>query len=179
MSDSAIIIAELSASVEEASARAAAATNWLLDQRIIQPNERHDLLWRPGQYIPGPATTAALRDTHVSNGLVGDGIDILDQRQVHDPGGNYTPPTCPNCPTQLDGDAHITLVQHWLDQTEPLVTCENCATSALLGDWTGQWAIHVASVAVRFSNWPPLGDAFLLGLSDHLGPRCRLIQQRI
>ncbi|MFJ4536663.1 hypothetical protein ACIP39_11950 [Streptomyces tibetensis] len=179
MSDSAIIIAELTASVEEAPERAAAATNWLLDQRIIQPNDRPDPLWRPSRYIPGSAATAAVRDTHDSNGPVGDGIDILDQRQVHDPGGNYTPPTCPNCTTQLDEDAHITLVQHLLDQTEPFATCENCATSALLGDWTGQWTIHVASVAVRFNNWPPLGDAFLLGLSDHLGPRCRLIQKRI
>ncbi|MET8969760.1 hypothetical protein [Streptomyces hydrogenans] len=179
MSDSAIVIAEQTTPVEDAPARATAAANWLLGQQIIQPQARPDPLWRPSRYAPGPAATTAVRDTHDGNGPVGDGIDILDRRQVHDPGGNYTPPTCPTCTTQLDEDAHITLVQHWLDQTEPLATCENCTASALLGDWTGPWAIHVASIAVHFHNWPPLGDAFLLGLFEHLGPRCRLIQRRV
>ncbi|MFD7443079.1 hypothetical protein [Streptomyces sp. NPDC059909] len=179
MSDSAIIVAELTTSAEEAPARAAAVADWLLDQRIIQPNDQPDPLWWPSQYIPGPAAAAAVRDLRHNTGLIGDGIDILDHRQVHDPGGNYTPPTCPNCTTPFDEDAHITLIKTWLDRTEPLVTCENCATATLLGDWTGPWAIHVANLAVRFHNWPPLSDTFILELGDRLGPRCRLIHKRI
>ncbi|MEV8533857.1 hypothetical protein [Streptomyces sp. NPDC051211] len=179
MSDSAIIIAELTVSAQEAPARAAAAAAWLLEQQIIEPNDQPDPLWRPSQYLPGPAAAAALRDFHRNTGLVGDGIDILDERQIHDPGGNYTPPACPNCTTPLDEDAHITLVKPWLEQAEPIVTCENCAAAALLGDWTGPWAVHIANLAVRFDNWPPLSDAFILELGDHLGPRCRLIHKRI
>ncbi|MGW6055481.1 hypothetical protein [Streptomyces sp. NPDC055189] len=179
MSGSAIIVAELSASAEEAPARAAAVADWLADQRIIQPNDLPDPLWRPSRYIPGPAAAAAVRDLRPGTSPVGDGIDILHHRQVHDAGGNYTPPTCPNCIAALNEDAHLTLIKSWLDRTEPLVPCENCATAALLGDWTGPWAIHVANLAVRFHNWPPLSDAFILALGDRLGPRCRLIHERI
>ncbi|MFJ6407010.1 hypothetical protein ACIQK9_16030 [Streptomyces hydrogenans] len=101
MSGSAIVVAELTTSVEDAPARATAATDRLLGQQIVQPQARPDPLWRPSRYAPGPAATTAVRD------------------------------------------------------------------------------IHVAGVAVHFHNWPPLADAFLHGLFEHLGPRCRLIQRRV
>ncbi|MET8537260.1 hypothetical protein ABZV67_37075 [Streptomyces sp. NPDC005065] len=179
MSDSAIIIAELTVSVDEAPRRAATAAAWLLDQLIIQPNDQPDPLWRPSRYVPGSDAAAAVRDVRHNTGPIGDGIDVLDQRQIHDPGGNYTSPACPNCTTPLDEDAHITLIKTWLDRTEPLVTCENCATATLLGDWRGPWAIHIANLAVRFNNWPLLSETFIHDLGDRLGPRCRLIHKRI
>lgn len=179
MSDSAIIIAELTVSAEDAPAQAADVADWLVRQRIIQPNDRPDPLWRPSRYVPGPDAAAADRDLRRNIGPIGDGVAIIDQRQVHDPGGNYTPPACPNCSTLLDQNTHITLIETWLERTEPNVTCENCATATLLGDWSGPWAIHVANLAVRFHNWPPLSDAFILELGDRLGPRSRLIHERI
>ncbi|MFC8293839.1 hypothetical protein ACFUJ0_26145 [Streptomyces sp. NPDC057242] len=52
MSGSAIIIAGRTTLVEDAPAQAAAATDWLLDQRIVQPHDRPDSLWRPSRYVP-------------------------------------------------------------------------------------------------------------------------------
>ncbi|MFG2977353.1 hypothetical protein ACGFYY_30755 [Streptomyces sp. NPDC048331] len=174
MSDSAIIVAELTVPAREAPDRAAATAAWLLEEGVIRPNDRPDPLWRPSRYDPGPAAATALADRRV-DGAVGDGVDILDRRQIHDPGGNYTPPGCPRCAVPLDADAHTALILPWLDRDEPLVTCAHCGAAALLGDWTGHWAVLVADLAVRFTNWPPLGDAFLRELHTHLGPRCRLI----
>jgi hypothetical protein len=178
MSDSAIIIAELTVSALDAPARAAAAAAWLLDQGIIQRNDQPDPLWKPSQYVAGPAATTAAPDFHQYPDLANSSIDILDQRRVHDSGGNYTPPTCPNCSASLDQDAHIALIEPWLG-AEPTVTCTNCGAATRLGDWNGRWAIHVANLAVRFNNWPLLKDTFVDLLYDHLGPRCRVIYQRI
>ncbi|GAA2644315.1 MULTISPECIES: hypothetical protein [Streptomyces] len=180
MSDSAIIVAELTVPAREAPARAAATAAWLLDQGVIRPEDRPDPLWRPSPYVPGPAAQAALADRrHAPDDAVGDGVDLLDQRRIHHPGGNYTPPGCPHCAVPLDEDAHTVLIRTWFDREEPLVTCAHCGAAALLGDWTGQWAVLVSHLAVRFTNWPPLGDAFLRELHTRLGPRCRLIHHRL
>ncbi|GAA0273441.1 hypothetical protein GCM10010302_08800 [Streptomyces polychromogenes] len=179
MSDSAIIIVELTVPAGDAPARAADVADWLVERRIVRPNDRPDPLWRPSRYVPGPDAAAAVRDPRHDTGPLGDGVDVIGRRQVHGPGGNYTPPACPNCSVSLDPDTHFTLVETWLARTEPHVTCESCATAALLGDWSGPWALHVANLAVRFHNWPPLSEAFILELGDRLGPRLRLIHERI
>lgn len=66
MSDSAIIIAELTVLAPDAPAlaAAAAAAAWLLDQGIIQRNDQPDPLWKPSQYVAGPAATTAAPDFH-------------------------------------------------------------------------------------------------------------------
>jgi hypothetical protein len=179
MSDSAIIIAELTTSTRDAPARAAATAAWLLGQEVIQPNDQRDRIRQPSQYLPGPAATTAAPAFHQYPELANSGIDIIDQRQVHDPGGNYTPPTCPSCSVALAEDTHIALIEPWLEDAEPSVTCPACSATALLGDWNGQWAIHVANLAVRFNNWPALSDQFVSQLCDQLGSRCRTIYQRI
>ncbi|MER6445684.1 hypothetical protein DEJ51_14640 [Streptomyces venezuelae] len=176
MSDSAIIVAELTVPAREAPDRAAATADWLLEEGIIRTNDRPDPLWRPSRYVPGPTASTALADRrHTPGDAVGDGVDLLDRRQVHDPGGNYTPPGCPRCAVPLDEDTHTALILPWFDGDEPLATCAHCGAAALLGDWTGHWAVLVSNLAVRFTNWPPLGDAFLRALHARLGPRCRLI----
>lgn len=179
MSDSAIIIAELTASAADARERAADAAAWLLQQRIIASDDQPDPLRNPSQYLPGSAVTTAAPDFDQNPRTTNSGIDILDERQVHDPGGNYTPPTCPTCAASLDEEIHIALIEPWLDDAEPLVTCRNCKASALPGDWQGLWAIYVANLAVQFNNWPPLSDTFVDQLREHLGPRCRMIHRRI
>jgi hypothetical protein len=103
----------------------------------------------------------------------------MSRLQVHHPGGNYTLPTCPTCAASLDEETDIALIEPWLEDAEPMVTCTHCSAGALVGDWKGQWAIYVANLAVQFNNWPPLNDPFVDQLCDHLGSRCRMIYQRI
>jgi hypothetical protein len=178
MSESAIIVAELSVSAQDAARRASALAEWLLHRGIIQVNAHRDPLRHPSQYIAGPNVIQAAPGFDHMAGLHNNGVDIMSQRQAHDPGGNYEPPTCPTCGNPLDEDTHFELIGPWLDRAEPEVTCTRCNSSALLGDWPGQWAIHVANLAARFNNWPALADDFTRDLGDRLGPRSRLIFQR-
>ena len=110
-------------------------------------------------------------------GLHNGGVDIISGRRVHDSGGNYEPPTCRRCEAPLDSTVHIEFIQPWLDASEPEVTCVVCDETALLGDWSGEFAIHVANLAVRFNNWPPLPEGFANELGSRLGPRSRVIYQ--
>jgi hypothetical protein len=178
MSESAIIFADLAVSANEAPVRAAATAAWLLDRGVIQRNDHPDPIGSPSQYLAGSAVA------EVAPGFPpfvrpNNGVDILDQRQAHHSGGNYTPPTCPTCTASLGEEAHFALIEPWLNGVEPEATCPTCAVAAPLGDWDGPWAIHVANLAVRFNNWPPLVNTFVDQLHSHLGPRCRMIYQRI
>lgn len=60
-----------------------------------------------------------------------------------------------------------------------LVKCTGCAVETRLGDWLGEFGCHAAHLAVRFYNWPPLEESFLVALGGRLGPRWRVIYGRV
>lgn len=183
MSEHAIVLVDLSISEDEAPSRAAAVARWLLDQGVIEPNPESDPvsdpdpLGCPSAYRPGPRAAEVAPDIHQAAKPANNGVDFVSLRQVHDPGGNYEPPSCRDCEMFLDTGLHIGLIQPWIDGPEPDVTCPVCGESALLGDWSGEFAIHVANLAVRFNNWPRLTEKFANELGSLLGPRTRVIYQ--
>jgi hypothetical protein len=180
MSDNAIIVVEISITEREVPGRAAAVSQWLLETGIVEVNPKRDALWQPSQYRAGPRAMEVAPDFDRVRDLVNNGVDVISERQVHHPGGNYEPPVCPSCGIPMDQAAHLDLINSWwVDADEPLATCATCEASALLGDWPGEWTLYIGELAVCFNNWPPLADAFLHELGDRLGPRWRVIYQHI
>ena len=62
-------------------------------------------------------------------------------------------------------------------RVEPTVTCSNCGTAGLVGDWQGEFGNYFTDCAVALWNWPPLSlvpglDAELLRA---IGPRPRIV----
>ncbi|HEV2635110.1 MAG TPA: hypothetical protein VGX23_08185 [Actinocrinis sp.] len=177
MSEHAIVLVELTTSETEAPGRAAAVADWLLGRGVIEPNTKPDALRGPSPFSAGPRAADVAPHLEQIAGLLNSGVDIICQREVHDPGGNYEPPACPSCAATLDTGTHIELIEPWLTKGEPEVTCVSCNESALLGDWPGQFALHVANLAVQFNNWPPLTEEFTRELGGRLGARSRVIYQ--
>ncbi|KAB2341629.1 hypothetical protein [Actinomadura rudentiformis] len=79
MSDSAIIIVDLSANQESATERATLATAWLVEHAIIVPNEHPDSLFSASRFSPGPNVTAAAPDFHVYPPVHYNGVDIISE----------------------------------------------------------------------------------------------------
>jgi hypothetical protein len=48
-----------------------------------------------------------------------------------------------------------------------------------LGDAAGWFNAYVAEGAVRFNNWPLLTASFVEELGRLLGPRCRVVYERL
>ena len=180
MSENAITVVELSLDAAGARERAAEITQWLLGTGIMVPNTNRDELWQPSEYLAGPNVRTATElwssdDARLAN----NGVDVVVERMLHHPSENYEPPACPTCGSVLGEEAHEGMGDAWLEGPEPLVRCAACGAEALVGDWPGEWTFHVGELAVSFSNWPPLNDAFLDDLRTRLGPHTRVVFEHI
>ena len=180
VSENATTIVELSLDAAGARERAAEITRWLLDTGVMVANTNRDELWQPSEYRAGPNVRTATElwssdDAQLAN----HGVDVVVERVLHHPSGNYEPPACPTCDTVVDEETHHRLVFAWLRGPEPLLRCDACGGEALVGDWPVEWTFHVGELAVSFSNWPPLEDAFLENLQTRLGPRTRVVLEHI
>jgi len=179
VSDSAVIICELSATANDARTRAAAVEAWLLACAIITPNTHRDAR-PPSEFLP----VAKARDVapgladETARGLANLGVDVLRARMVHHALENNEPPLCPLCQAPAR-EERLLLIDGWLGGEEPMLACEGCGASTPMGDWTGFFGAYVAEIAVRFSNWPSLTDSFLKELGERLGPRWRVVYARI
>ena len=145
------------------------------DSRAVVVNPAPDALSAPSALLPGPRAEGAATDGEIPRHLSNSGVDIILGRQVSDPGSNFEPPACPRCEAPIDAEPYIDHVGDWVSTGEPTVTCSACGHAALLGDWPGRTACHLAEIGVRCNNWPPLRDAFERELGQLLGPRARVI----
>jgi hypothetical protein len=154
-----------------------------LDLGVINPNTRFHPIFQPSEFVGGPAATTAFpghADFFEQLGSVANtGVDIITERQVFHPAENYEPPTCPVCESPIDEEAHHDLIDDWLSGPEPMLKCPTCRSSALVGDWRGEWTFHVGELAVTFNNWPPLSDEFMENLGRRLGTRWRVVLAHI
>lgn len=181
MSEHAIRLVEISLTADEARSRAAVVTSWLLDRGVITPNTARDEVMAPSEYRAGPrASVAALEaDRWVGGGHTG--VDVVAERIVHHATGNYEPPACPRCGREAIsfGDHHA-VIEPWLhDRVEASTQCVACGHTSLVGDLAGNWSFHIGDLAVVFHNWPPLSEEFVAELGAVMGPRTRVVVERL
>jgi hypothetical protein len=175
VSESAIIVCEISVTATEAPVRASAARRWLLDEGIVVPNPARDELWQPSEFNAGPRAVRVapgFAHDHMRT-LANNGVDVICERQVHHPVENYEPPCCPACDAGIAEGAER--LGDWFERGEPLAACARCRKEHPLGDWIGKFSAYVAEVAVRFNNWPPIDPPVLEHLGRLLGPRWRVV----
>jgi hypothetical protein len=180
LSEHAIKQVEISLTATEARRRAVIVTSWLLDRGVIVPNAARDSVMAPSEFRAGPRCSFAALEAERWVGGGHTGIDVVAERMVHHAIGNYEPPTCPHCSAAaIDFDDHHALIEPWLyDRVEALVRCVACGRSTLVGDLEG-WSFQVGDLAVVFHNWPPLADEFVASLGARMGPRTRMVVERL
>lgn len=178
MSENAVTVVELSLDEASARVRAEAVREWLLSTGIVQVNAKRDDLWQPSEFRAGPNVLRAATGWGPDEAKrANSGVDLVVERELHHPGENFEPPSCPNCAAALDLDdeQHAAFVEGWLGGQEPAVTCAPCGRTSALGDWRGEWMFAVGGLAARFNNWPPLRPEFVEALRVRLGPRTRVV----
>lgn len=180
MSTHAIRLVEISLTATEARRNAPVVTSWLLARGVITPNPDRDLM-APSEFRAGPHCSAASPEADRWVGGGHTGVDILVGRQVHHAAGNYEPPACPHCGAEAIGaDDHHALIEPWLhDRVEAPVRCIACGRTSPVGDLDGRWSFHVGDLAVVFHNWPPLHEEFAADLGTVMGPRTRMVLERL
>jgi hypothetical protein len=147
--------------------------DWLVVNHVAAPDHRHELK-------PGPAWREVVEHpARDLERLVHNGIEIVTERTVHDPGSNFTPPTCPACQAMMDADRYFSFIDPWLEGDEPEVACAACGSGRRLGDWDAPWGYAIGAPAVRFNNWPILTDAFLAELRARVGVRTAVVRQHL
>jgi hypothetical protein len=178
VSDSAIIVCEISVTAGEATARAEALRGWLLARGLVVPNQACGSVMHPSDFRPGPTAVDVVREPAVPwMERANNGVDIVCARVVHHPLENYEPPTCPAC--GAEGEEAMDALEPWLEGEEPCLDCAACGRSYLLGDAAGWFNAYVAEIAVRFNNWPGLTASFIEDLGELLGPRCRVVYEHL
>jgi hypothetical protein len=190
MSESDAKVVDLDGTPAQATLLAERLADWLLDEGIVEPNPQRDALWQPSEWVPGPHWRKAVaepRDAEPRDrghswhdrtsgvGFANRGVDLITERRVHDPGGNFESPPCPICRTPADFDRYVELIEVWLDGPEPRLLCSRCRSECLIGDWRWRFGFAVGNFAVRFNNWPILDDAFVEEIARHLSSRWTLI----
>ena len=109
-------------------------------------------------------------------------VEVSAEIEVYSALGNAEDATCVRCGTPFHaGDRLADLLERWVSDGEPAVTCARCGWTALLGDWPTDNPVAVAGApAVVFTNWPPLRDTFVATVTERLGGgRCRYVRQRL
>ena len=153
---------------------------WLRSESVITPNRRdHYPGWT--RWAPGERWADVVSDIDEAPflHLLHNGVDVETERMFY--GAGSESPECPSCGSSVErahdfGD----LVDQWLDEGEPSVTCSVCSAIAPLGEWRGEpWSYgYVGAPAVTFNNWFRLSDTFVHELSARLGGRCRRINYK-
>lgn len=166
MSESAITLVELDVTTDVAAGRAADISDWLLAEGVVVRNPAPDL-HQPCALVPGPKAGDVAPDAWRFLGLSNSGVDVIANRDIHHPVENYEPPPCPARKNPLDADDHHSLIEAWMAETEPAVTCPTCGEANRIGDWVQEFTFYVGNLAVRFNNRTPLSEEF----KAHLGPR--------
>ncbi|MEV6239150.1 hypothetical protein [Lentzea sp. NPDC051838] len=181
MSKHAIKLVEISLTADEARSRAVAVTSWLLDRGVIVPNDARDEVMAPSEFHAGPRCSWAAPEAERWVGGGDTGVDVVAERIVHHAVGNYEEPSCPFCSLPAIGfDEHHALVEPWLqDRAEGSVRCVACGRTSLVGDLVGDWSFHIGDLAVVFHSWPPLAGEFVVDLGAVMGPRTRMVVERI
>ncbi len=180
MSDSTICVVALSVKAAEAATRAKEVTRWLLDGEVIRANARRDEVRRPSEFVPGLKADKATQHAARLKKLAHNGVDIIVGRSPFDPGENFESVACPKCAAAADVDHYLELIGPWLEgPKEPRLKCAKCRSSHLIGDYEGDFAVRVGELAVQFNNWGELRADFLGELKRQLGPRTRVVYQRV
>jgi hypothetical protein len=147
---------------------------------VITVNTARDPVMAPSEFRAGPLCSVASPEADRWVGGGHTGVDVVTRRMVHHATGNYSPPTCPCCGCAVGENDHHAVIEPWLyDRVEPSVRCVACGHSALAGDLEGAWSFHIGDLAVVFHNWPPLADAFVASLGAVMGPRTRVVVERL
>ncbi|HEU5108755.1 MAG TPA: hypothetical protein VFT95_09380 [Micromonosporaceae bacterium] len=152
-------------------------TAFLLARGIIAANPCRDDLWQPSAWIAGAGWLSVLQPhPEAWRDVVNNGVDVVVERRVHHPVENYEPPTCGRCGAAAEEDEHDAAIEPWIAGGEPMLTCQVCGWSALVGDWPATWPVAVGAPAVVFNNWPPLMPSFTTELRAVLGGRTQLVR---
>lgn len=164
-------------SPDEAAAIGARVTDRLLERAVIQPSTKpHDREWTPWE--PGPGWRDVVeREPRNFVARPHNGVEVDTERGFH--GGPADLPVCGRCGTEMPGAQFGEEIEAWLDDSEPMTTCETCEWTALFGDWPADYPSgYVGAPAVYFHNWPDLTDGFVAELTGILGGRCRTVSYR-
>ena len=125
-------------------------TDLLVIRNIVTADSRPDPLLHPSAWRPGPGCSSVLEPHSPGwRDRANDGVDIVTERVLHHPHGNYEPPSCARCATSYDEEAHHAAVEPWLEGTEPVLICPVCHWSAPAGDWPATGRRLAGDMAVR------------------------------
>ena len=183
MSDGAQILVQLGPqSVDERLRRALDLQRWLHATGVIERMlvDEHIEVWMPGTLWRSAVDGSA--DYPFDFEVKDNTVEISAEIEVYSALGNAEDATCARCGTPFHaGDRLAGLLEQWVGDSEPAVTCAQCGWTALLGDWPTDNPVAVAGApAVVFINWPPLRDTFVASVTERLGGgRCRLVRQRL
>lgn len=184
MSDNMVVYTSLDADEAEAARRVDAIIDWLLDIEIIAPAEKPDSFlghYREGRRFAHAFNPAWIPPEFVAGGAAWlFGVEVNKGWQISCNMDGFEGPPCPRCGTQLPDSEIGDLMVEWLEsQTEPRVTCANCAHADLLGNWPHVFAGYGNYGSVSFINAFPLTEEFDREILSRLGGRPRILDVRI
>jgi len=157
--------------------------NWLASEGVICPFPTECVLGGSGfGYAPGPNYQAAVSapDGGLVD-LVSNGLDIQTGRNVaFDYQGEHQW-KCGSCGQwQSDMDVLMEALSTWYDGNDSAtVVCGACSACTPLATVETTPAIACGHLLLTFWNWPPLTDAFLQSVSEHVGGPVALVAGKL
>jgi hypothetical protein len=177
VSDGSQILVVMDVAPERAEDLARDVRRWLVAEGVIEPAAGG------GEHAPGPRRRAAIEGEapDAAWSFEPNTVSLRVGRQVFDAGGNGVEVRCDACGEAYEpGEGWIDAVGAWAGGEDAAsYACERCGAAAPLAAWRGPWPWGFGSLGVEFWNWPPLSEAFVEGLGQHLGHDLVLVRRRV
>ncbi|MFP2905228.1 hypothetical protein ACLESD_09260 [Pyxidicoccus sp. 3LFB2] len=179
MGDHFQIIVAKDVSAEDAPRLAGQLRDWLVAQRIIEPELTDCTLGSPG-HRPGTEHAKALNpsDSEVPR-LWTNGLQIQTGRTVfHTIGGELT---CRPCGARFEPQREwFDAVGVWYEGDDDVTfACPECGKPERLTEWDGEWPWGFSNLGFTFWNWPPLSERFVREVSEQLGRRTLVVRGKL
>jgi hypothetical protein len=197
MGDNFAVIVDVEVSVQDAKALADKVTQALLDQGIILPYQKRDLV-NPftgeafvvpghqhfGGCPAGPNAPEAVEE-RADSGFgfpspdpMFDRIEAITGRQFH--GESEESPVsvaCPRC-GHRGSDPHkwLSAAAHWTEIGKGLLSCNHCHEETSVLEWKTDPLWVFGNLGFQFWNWPKLHKDFVGRVSKLLGHRVVVVQ---
>lgn len=185
MSESAQIIVRLDPLDAQARERLVAdLLAWLVEIEVIATWPPLDGSNVPGttSWAPGRAWRSVVEEPDIDLlRLRHNGVEATAVVGIQSAYGNSENPLCARCGTEFPLLESWDLIDAWEAGMEPVVTCQRCGWSALLGDWPAEFPpALVGAPALTFNGWPGLRRAFVDEIVERMGGgRCRFFHQHL
>lgn len=183
MSDNSQTLVDTEISLRSARSKIASLRKLLIDQGIIRAELDTSTLGGDLGHGPGAMAKLALasgKDADVKMLLRSDpcGVEFLAERRVHDTGGNGIELVCDKCKrTLVDPEMYVDAVGAWAEgDDDATFACPKCKFQQGVSRWSGPFAFGLGCLSVEFCNWPPLSDAFVESVAEHLGHRVVVVR---